>query len=196
MNRNDDRYGFDRLDEDEQSYHAVFAMHHNNTNNMRPLGQTTITDISKPAIANDYNTASPYWQQLQFSTEKIREPKKMEQEKSDNSTFDATTDYDQAAALNSPKTKPAKEKSSNNKKNSDGDSSGIDELLSTISFSIINVIATCIMVGMLIYVYQYANGKSTDTVMAGMTVPTVVSLFMTIVKILVAGGIARYIYTI
>ena len=193
MNRNCDRHRFGRLDEDEQSYPAVFSMHNNDTNNTGPLGQNTITNISKPAVENDYNTASPYWQQLQFSTEKLRETKKMEQEESDNSTFDATTDYDQTAALNSSTTKPIKDKDSNNTKNSDGDGSGIGELLSTVSFPIINVTATFIIVGILIYVYQYANGKSTDTMMAGMKVPTIVSLLMTIVKMLVAGGIARYI---
>ena len=172
MSQNDDRRGFNRLDT------------HNDNNSTISSLQNTTTAMSRPTVENDYTTAPPYWQQSQFSLE----TKKMEHEDTNSSTSDVTTYYDQKTSLNPPISNTTKEKSSDNKK-----SSGVGNLLSTLSFPIINVLTTCIIVGILVYVYQYANGKSTDTTMGGMKVPTVVSLLMTIIKMLVASGIARYI---
>ncbi|KAG2222133.1 hypothetical protein INT45_007569 [Circinella minor] len=174
MSQNDDRRGFDRLDDT-----------HNDNNSTIPYLQNSTTAMSRPVVENDYTTASTYWQQSQFSTEKSLDAKKMEHEDTNSSTSDVTTYYDQNAALNPPITNTTKEKSNDNRK-----SSGVGNLLSTLSFPIINILATCIIVGILIYVYQYANGKSTDTTMGGMKIPTVVSLLMTFVKMLVASGIA------
>ncbi|KAI9246945.1 hypothetical protein BDA99DRAFT_565363 [Phascolomyces articulosus] len=186
------RRGFGKLEEDEQ-FHTTIIQHPNN-HSTSPLART-ITTISRPVLAADHaftttttsnnnSHALPYWQQLQFSTETVSDSKKMEREESDSSLgFDASNYYDQVA-LNPSLSRI------NDASHKGGGSGGVRELLSIVTLPILNVIATCIFIGIIIYVYQHANGQSTDMTLGGMRVPTIVSLMMTILKMCVTGGIA------
>ncbi|KAI8137686.1 hypothetical protein BJV82DRAFT_674489 [Fennellomyces sp. T-0311] len=66
---------------------------------------------------------------------------------------------------------------------------GVSEMFKVIFLPVLNVAGTCALVGIIIYIYQKANGQTTDMTIAGMRVPTILALIMTIVKMLVAGGI-------
>ncbi|KAI7884952.1 hypothetical protein K492DRAFT_204422 [Lichtheimia hyalospora FSU 10163] len=49
------------------------------------------------------------------------------------------------------------------------------------------------LIGIAIYVYQTANGQSSDYTMANMRVPTVISLLMTFANVFLVGGVTRAI---
>lgn len=50
---------------------------------------------------------------------------------------------------------------------------------------------SCALIGIAIYVYETANGQSSNYTMANMRVPTVISLLMTIANVFMMGGITR-----
>ncbi|KAI8370492.1 uncharacterized protein BYT42DRAFT_582607 [Radiomyces spectabilis] len=62
-------------------------------------------------------------------------------------------------------------------------------VLLQLSFPIINVIITAVLLGALIYIYTHANGQNLDYTLAGMKIPTIIALLMTITKMFVGGGI-------
>ncbi|KAI9310703.1 hypothetical protein BX666DRAFT_2126007 [Dichotomocladium elegans] len=66
---------------------------------------------------------------------------------------------------------------------------GAADLWRVIALPIFNIAVTCVVIGLTIYVYQTADGQTTDLKLAGMNVPTILSLLMTIAKMFVAGGI-------
>lgn len=56
---------------------------------------------------------------------------------------------------------------------------------------VFSFVASCALIGIALYVYQTANGQSSDYTMANMRVPTVISLLMTIANVFMMGGITR-----
>lgn len=53
----------------------------------------------------------------------------------------------------------------------------------------LNVLVTAVLTGVLMYVYQEADKKPIDYTMGGMTIPALVALIMTLLKMCLAGGI-------
>ncbi|KAF7723064.1 hypothetical protein EC973_002398 [Apophysomyces ossiformis] len=65
----------------------------------------------------------------------------------------------------------------------------ISSFLSLAALPVLNVICTAVLMGVLIYVYSYINLKPVNYAVAGMAAPTLVSLLITLIKMLVSAGI-------
>ncbi|KAI9472871.1 hypothetical protein BDB00DRAFT_943668 [Zychaea mexicana] len=137
------------------------------------IGMRTTSTVGDPG------DTPPYWQQIQFSSTSDQQQQEVVTKGMERQISSESSCYDKSA-LNQ----------SSPRKKDTAKPEGIRDLVSVIAMPVINVAGTSVLIAMLLYIYQHANGQSTDLTMAGMKVPTIISLMMTIVKMFVAGGIA------
>ncbi|KAI8145784.1 hypothetical protein BJV82DRAFT_24902 [Fennellomyces sp. T-0311] len=62
-------------------------------------------------------------------------------------------------------------------------------LLRAIMLPVFNILATIALIGVIILIYIRADGQPVDYKMAGLSVPTVLALVMTLVVLFISGGI-------
>lgn len=55
---------------------------------------------------------------------------------------------------------------------------------------VLNILVTCALIGVLIYIYVSTDGQSIDYTMSNITPSTLISLIMTLLALLPGGGIA------